>query len=88
LAAGLHGRRTLSRWLYISDAVSATNLVEHPWWWSTRIMRYGEVAGRKSVTAGSDYLLGLGGRIRPKIASAKLEAPVAGAKLARKELWT
>jgi 5-methyltetrahydropteroyltriglutamate--homocysteine methyltransferase len=43
------------------------------------------VVGRENVIAGTDC--GLGGRIHPQLAWAKLEALVAGAGLASKELW-
>jgi 5-methyltetrahydropteroyltriglutamate--homocysteine methyltransferase len=43
------------------------------------------VVGRENVIAGTDC--GLGGRIHPQIAWAKLEALAAGARLATKELW-
>jgi len=41
--------------------------------------------GRENVIAGTDC--GLGGRIHPQIAWAKLESLVAGAELASKRLW-
>ena len=43
------------------------------------------VVGRENVIAGTDC--GLGGRIHPQIAWAKLEALAEGARLASKELW-
>jgi 5-methyltetrahydropteroyltriglutamate--homocysteine methyltransferase len=48
-------------------------------------VKYASVIGRERVIAGTDC--GLGGRIHPQIAWAKLEALVEGAKLASKELW-
>jgi 5-methyltetrahydropteroyltriglutamate--homocysteine methyltransferase len=72
--------------LLIPGVVShATNIVEHPQVVADRIVRYAKVVGRENVIAGTDC--GLGGRIHPQIAWAKLEALVAGAKLATKELW-
>jgi 5-methyltetrahydropteroyltriglutamate--homocysteine methyltransferase len=64
----------------------ATNIVEHPQVVADRIVRYAKVAGRENVIAGTDC--GLGGRIHPQIAWAKLEALAEGAKLASKELWS
>jgi 5-methyltetrahydropteroyltriglutamate--homocysteine methyltransferase len=63
----------------------ATNIVEHPQVVADRIVRYALVAGRENVIAGTDC--GLGGRIHPQIAWAKLEALAEGARLATKELW-
>jgi 5-methyltetrahydropteroyltriglutamate--homocysteine methyltransferase len=63
----------------------ATNVVEHPELVADRILTFAKVLGRENVIAGTDC--GLGGRIHPDIAWAKLEALVAGAKLATKELW-
>ncbi len=64
----------------------ATNVVEHPELVADRIVRFAEVVGRENVVAGTDC--GLGGRIHPQIAWAKLEALVQGADLATKRLWT
>ena len=63
----------------------ATNLVEPPELIAERIMRYAEVVGRESVMAGTDC--GLGGRIHPELAWAKLRSLNAGAKLASERLW-
>jgi len=72
--------------LLIPGVVShATNIVEHPQVVADRIMRYAQVVGRENVIAGTDC--GLGGRIHPQIAWAKLAALAEGAKLATKELW-
>jgi len=72
--------------LLIPGVVShATNIVEHPQVVADRIVRYARVVGRENVIAGTDC--GLGGRIHPQIAWAKLEALAAGARLASKELW-
>jgi 5-methyltetrahydropteroyltriglutamate--homocysteine methyltransferase len=64
----------------------ATNIVEHPQVVADRIVRYASVAGRENVIAGTDC--GLGGRIHPQIAWAKLEALAEGARLATRELWS
>jgi 5-methyltetrahydropteroyltriglutamate--homocysteine methyltransferase len=63
----------------------ATNIVEHPQLVADRIIRYAKIVSRENVIAGTDC--GLGGRIHPQIAWAKLEALVEGARLATRELW-
>ena len=63
----------------------ATNVVEHPELVADRIVRYAEGVGRENVIASTDC--GLGGRVHPQIAWAKLEALVAGAGIATKRLW-
>ena len=63
----------------------ATNLVEHPELVADRIIDYANVVGREHVVASTDC--GLGGRVHPQIAWAKLEALVEGARLASKQLW-
>ena len=64
----------------------ATNVVEHPELVADRIVRFAEVVGRESVIASTDC--GLGGRVHPQIAWAKLEALAQGAALATKRLWS
>jgi 5-methyltetrahydropteroyltriglutamate--homocysteine methyltransferase len=63
----------------------ATNLVEHPEVVADRIVRYAEAVGRENVIAGTDC--GLGGRVHPQIAWAKLESLAQGAQLATRRLW-
>jgi 5-methyltetrahydropteroyltriglutamate--homocysteine methyltransferase len=63
----------------------ATNVVEHPELVAERIVRFANLVGRERVIASTDC--GLGGRIHPQIAWAKLEALVAGAALATRQLW-
>ena len=63
----------------------ATNVVEHPELVADRIRTFAGVVGRENVIAGTDC--GLGGRIHPQLAWAKLEALVAGANLATRKLW-
>ena len=63
----------------------STNVVEHPEVVADRIVRYAEVVGRENVVASTDC--GLGGRVHPQIAWAKLEALAQGAELATKRLW-
>jgi 5-methyltetrahydropteroyltriglutamate--homocysteine methyltransferase len=63
----------------------ATNVVEHPEVVADRIIRYANLAGRENVIAGTDCGLGL--RVHPQIAWAKLKVLAEGAALASKELW-
>jgi 5-methyltetrahydropteroyltriglutamate--homocysteine methyltransferase len=63
----------------------ATNVVEHPELVADRIERFAGLVGRERVIASTDC--GLGGRIHPDIAWAKLEALAAGAALASRRLW-
>jgi 5-methyltetrahydropteroyltriglutamate--homocysteine methyltransferase len=63
----------------------ATNVLEHPELVADRIVRFAKVAGRDNVIASTDC--GLGGRVHPQIAWAKLGALAEGARLATKELW-
>jgi 5-methyltetrahydropteroyltriglutamate--homocysteine methyltransferase len=63
----------------------ATNVVEHPELVADRILRFAGLVGRERVIASTDC--GLGGRIHPQIAWAKLEALAAGAALASRRLW-
>jgi 5-methyltetrahydropteroyltriglutamate--homocysteine methyltransferase len=63
----------------------ATNLIEHPEVVADRIVRYAEGVGRENVIASTDC--GLGGRVHPQIAWAKLESLVQGADLATQRLW-
>jgi 5-methyltetrahydropteroyltriglutamate--homocysteine methyltransferase len=63
----------------------ATNVVEHPELVADRILRFVKFVGRERVIASTDC--GLGGRVHPDIAWAKLEALVQGAALASGRLW-
>jgi 5-methyltetrahydropteroyltriglutamate--homocysteine methyltransferase len=63
----------------------ATNVVEHPRLVADRIMRFAQIVGRENVIAGTDC--GLGGRIHPQVAWAKLAALGEGARLATHDLW-
>jgi 5-methyltetrahydropteroyltriglutamate--homocysteine methyltransferase len=63
----------------------ATNVVEHPELVAQRIVRFANIVGRERVIASTDC--GLGGRIHPLIAWAKLEALAQGASLASRKLW-
>jgi 5-methyltetrahydropteroyltriglutamate--homocysteine methyltransferase len=63
----------------------ATNVVEHPELVAERIGRFAACVGRERVIASTDC--GLGGRVHPQIAWAKLESLAQGAKLASRQLW-
>jgi len=63
----------------------ATNVVEHPELVADRILRFANLVGPERVIASTDC--GLGGRIHPDIAWAKLEALAQGAALASRQLW-
>lgn len=62
----------------------ATNLIEHPEVVADRILNYASVVGKENVIAGTDC--GLGGRIHPSLAWAKLQALAEGAALASRQL--
>jgi 5-methyltetrahydropteroyltriglutamate--homocysteine methyltransferase len=64
----------------------ATNVLEHPEVVADRIVNYAEQVGRENVIAGTDC--GLGGRIHPQLAWAKLHVLSEGAALASKRLWS
>ena len=63
----------------------STNVIEHPQVVADRIVRFAEGVGREHVIASTDC--GLGGRVHPQLAWAKLEALAQGAELATKQLW-
>jgi len=63
----------------------STNVVEHPELVADRIIRFAEVVGRENVVASTDC--GLGGRVHPQIAWAKLDTLAKGAELATGHLW-
>ncbi|HJT90304.1 MAG TPA: cobalamin-independent methionine synthase II family protein [Bryobacteraceae bacterium] len=63
----------------------ATNVVEHPEVVADRIIRFANLVGRENVIAGTDC--GMGARVHPQIAWAKLKTLAEGAALASKELW-
>lgn len=62
-----------------------THILEHPELVADRIVRYAEIVGRENVVAGTDC--GMGGRIHPQLAWAKLGALAKGAALATRRLW-
>jgi len=63
----------------------STNLLETPELVADRIVQYARIVGRENVIAGTDC--GLGGRVHPQIAWAKLKALVEGAAQASEQLW-
>ncbi|MET4059372.1 5-methyltetrahydropteroyltriglutamate--homocysteine methyltransferase [Arthrobacter sp. UYP6] len=63
----------------------ATNVVEHPELVAQRIERFAGLVGRENVIAGTDC--GLGGRLHPDIAVAKLESLGRGAQIAGNRLF-
>jgi 5-methyltetrahydropteroyltriglutamate--homocysteine methyltransferase len=68
----------------------ATNVVEHPELVAERIVRLAGVVGRENVIGGTDCGFAQGPfyrRVHPTVMWAKLEALVAGARLASQELW-
>jgi 5-methyltetrahydropteroyltriglutamate--homocysteine methyltransferase len=72
--------------LLVPGVVShATNVVEHPELVAERVERFASRVGRENVLAGTDC--GLGGRVHPQVAWAKLRALVEGAALASRRLW-
>lgn len=64
----------------------ATNVVEHPELVAQRLIRFAKRVGRQNVQAGTDC--GLGGRLHPDIAFAKLESLAEGARIATQKLWS
>jgi 5-methyltetrahydropteroyltriglutamate--homocysteine methyltransferase len=62
----------------------STNLVEHPELVAQRIERFARIVGPERVIAATDC--GLGGRVHPQIAWAKLESLGEGARLAAKRV--
>lgn len=68
----------------------ATNVVEHPELVAERIVRLANLVGRENVIGGTDCGFAQGPfyrRVHPTVMWAKLEALVAGARLATAELW-
>ena len=62
-----------------------TNILEHPQVVADRILRYALAVGRENVIASTDC--GMGGRIHPSLAWAKLKALGEGAAIASETLW-
>jgi len=63
----------------------ASNVVEHPELVADRIALFAGLVGRENVIAGTDCGMGL--RVHPQIAWAKLKALSEGAALATRQLW-
>jgi 5-methyltetrahydropteroyltriglutamate--homocysteine methyltransferase len=63
----------------------STNVIEHPEVVADRIAAFADVVGRENVVASTDC--GLGGRVHPQIAWAKLDTLARGAELATSRLW-
>ena len=63
----------------------STPLIEHPQLVANRIQRFADVVGRENVIASTDCGLGL--RLHPSLAWAKLDVLVEGAQLASDALW-
>ena len=62
----------------------STNVIEHPEVVADRIVNFAQAVGPEKVVASTDC--GLGGRVHPQLAWAKLEALAQGAELAAKRL--
>ena len=60
----------------------STNVVEHPELVAERIGRFAKLVGPENVVASTDC--GLGGRVHPDIAVAKLQSLTEGAEIASK----
>jgi 5-methyltetrahydropteroyltriglutamate--homocysteine methyltransferase len=80
-----HGLDLPDNLILIPGVVShATNLIEPPELIAERLARYAEAVGPERVVASTDC--GLGGRIHPELAWAKLRALSEGAALASQQL--
>lgn len=64
---------------------TSRDVVEHPKLVAQRIVRFANLVGRENVIVSTDC--GLGGRMHPQIAWAKLESLAQGAALATQQLW-
>ena len=83
---GLAGREAAAGKVMVPGVVShSTNVIEHPELVADRIVRYADADGRENVIASTDC--GLGGRVHPQIAWAKLDTLAQGAELATRRLW-
>mgnify|MGYP002713698273 FL=1 len=71
--------------IYPGVVSHSTNAVEHPRLVADRIIQFAEVVGPENVIASTDC--GLGGRLHPQIAWAKLQSLVEGADIATRELF-
>ena len=69
---------------------TTTNFVEHPELVAQRIVRYAEIVGRENVIASTDCGFGTSAwnrKVDTRIAWAKLQSMVEGARLASSQLW-
>jgi 5-methyltetrahydropteroyltriglutamate--homocysteine methyltransferase len=69
---------------------TTTNFIEHPELVAQRLVRYAEAVGRERVIAGTDCGFGTsawGRKVDARVAWAKLQALVDGARLASAALW-
>ena len=73
------------RLLYAGVVSHATDTIEHPELIAQRLERFAGAVGRENVIASTDC--GLGYRVHPQIAWAKLKALRDGARLASARLW-
>jgi 5-methyltetrahydropteroyltriglutamate--homocysteine methyltransferase len=64
---------------------ASAKLVELPELVTDRIFAFADIVGRENGIAGTDY--GLGGRVHPQIAWAKLRVLHECATIASKKLW-
>jgi 5-methyltetrahydropteroyltriglutamate--homocysteine methyltransferase len=71
--------------IYPGVVCHSTNVVEHPRLVADRILQFTDIVGPENVIASTDC--GLGGRLHPQIAWAKLESLVEGAALASREIY-
>ena len=67
-------------------AKTTAKLVEHPELLADRIITFAEIVGQENVIAGTNC--GLGGRVHPQIAWAKLRALRDGAVIASRKIWS
>jgi 5-methyltetrahydropteroyltriglutamate--homocysteine methyltransferase len=74
----------INNWICDPGVVNRSNLIEHPEFVTDRIVAFADIVGRENVIAGTDC--GLGGRVHPQIAWAKLRALRDGAAIASKRL--
>lgn len=81
----LHARLPDGRALIPGVVTHKTTVLEHPEVVADRLVRYAEIVGKENVIAGTDC--GLGGRIHPELAWAKLKMLARGAALASERLW-
>ncbi len=64
----------------------STNTIEHPELVADRIERFAGVVGKENIIASTDC--GLGARVHPQIAWAKLQTLSEGARIATERLWS